>query len=69
MSNPEPDPLDLIWEADGVARELKVNRRRAYHLLSTGEIPAMKVGGRWVVERSELSAFFRSGPRDREPRA
>jgi hypothetical protein len=51
-------PMALIWGAEAIARELGTNRRRAFHLLETGEIPAKKVGGRWVAERNVLAAFF-----------
>jgi len=27
-------------------------------MLKTGQLPAKKVGGRWVVERGKLIAFF-----------
>lgn len=53
--------LDLIWGADAIAAELGCNRRRAYHLLENGEIPAKRVGGKWVVRRDELHAFFENG--------
>jgi hypothetical protein len=32
--------------------------RQTFHLLDKGELPARKIGGRWVVERSKLVAFF-----------
>ncbi len=52
--------FNLIWGASAIALELGTTRRRAFYLLETGEIPARKVGGRWVVECNELRGFFRA---------
>ncbi len=50
--------LDLVWGADEIAKIIGRSARVTFHLLTTGAIPAKKVGGRWVVERSKLIAFF-----------
>jgi hypothetical protein len=47
---------DLIWSAQGVADELKIDVRRAFYLLENKHIPCRKVGGLWVVSRSGLRA-------------
>jgi excisionase family DNA binding protein len=41
---------------DQVAEELATSRAQAYALVRSGELPAIKVGGRgqWRVESSEL---------------
>lgn len=52
------EKLDLVWGADALAQELGVTRRRAFYLLESGELPAKKVAGRWVVERRKLREFF-----------
>lgn len=49
---------ELIWGADAIAAEIGRDPRQVYHLLSSGELPAKKVGGRWVVPRRRLWAFF-----------
>jgi hypothetical protein len=51
-------PLGLIWGADRIAIALGVSERRAFRLLEKGEIPAKKVGGRWVADREALKQFF-----------
>lgn len=56
-SSKAPD-LQLLWGAGAIATELGCDRRRAFYLLEKGEIPAKKVGGKWVVRRDELHAFF-----------
>lgn len=56
---PEAAPsLDLIWGVSAIARIIGRSDRQTFHLLSTSQIPARKVGDRWVIERSKLVAFF-----------
>ncbi len=64
-----------------VAAELNVSDSQVYHMVRSGELPAIKVGGRgqWRVERARLEAYIeqkyaetadwvRSNPlNDREP--
>ncbi len=52
------DKIDLVWGAEGIARVIGRSPRVTFHLLTTGAIPAKKVGGRWVAERGKLIAFF-----------
>jgi len=55
----EKDPkLDLIWEVSDIAKLIGRSARQTFHMLNKGELPAKKVGGRWVAERSKLIAFF-----------
>lgn len=53
---PEPRFLTL----NQVAEELAVSHAQAYALVRTGEIPAIKLGGRgqWRVERDRLEEFI-----------
>ena len=51
-------PLDLIWEVSEIAKLIGRTERQTFHLLNGGQLPAKKVGGRWVAERSKLIAFF-----------
>lgn len=45
---------------EDVAEELSVNMPQVRSLVRSGELPAIKVGGRgvWRVERSELEAYI-----------
>lgn len=43
-----------IWGADGIAAELNISRRKAYHLLYSDLIDASKVGAHWVSTRRRL---------------
>jgi hypothetical protein len=49
---------DLVWGAPGIAVEIGRTERQAIHLLTTGKLPAKKIGGRWVSRRSALRALF-----------
>lgn len=50
--------MDLIWEVSEIAKIIGRTERQTNHLLSSGQVPAKKVGGRWVAERNKLIAFF-----------
>ncbi|MQW38152.1 DNA-binding protein [Sinorhizobium meliloti] len=52
------DSIDLIWGVEAVAKIIGRTERQTFHLLSTGQLPAKKVGGRWVAERGNLLRFF-----------
>ena len=57
----ESKKVDLIWGAKAIADELNVPPRKAFYLLETGAIPALKVRSMWVVERRKLREFFARG--------
>ena len=50
---------DLIWGADAIGEEIDRSPRQTFHMLMRGELPAKKVGGRWVASRQKLREFFR----------
>ena len=52
------DALELIWGAEEIAKLIGRTTRATFHMLDSGELPAKKVGGRWVAERGKLIAFF-----------
>ncbi len=43
-----------------VAEELSVSSSQVYHMVRSGELPAIKVGGRgqWRVERAKLEEYI-----------
>lgn len=49
---------DLVWEAAGIANVISRTERQVLHMLNTGQIPAKKVGGRWVASRAKLIAYL-----------
>lgn len=54
----EEGPLELVWGGEEIAKVIGRTPRVAFMLLEKGELPAKKVGGRWVAERNQLLAFF-----------
>ncbi|WP_042778947.1 DNA-binding protein [Sinorhizobium fredii] len=50
--------MDLIWGAAEIAKLIGRSPRATFHMLDNGELPAKKVGGRWVAERGNLLRFF-----------
>jgi hypothetical protein len=56
MSSTDDD--DIVWEVAEIAKEIKRTARQTYHLLNTGQLPARKVGGRWVGSRKKLRAYL-----------
>jgi len=52
------DTLDLIWGAEAIGKAVGLTERQTKHILSLGEIPGRKIGGRWVVSRRKLREHF-----------
>jgi len=51
--------MDLVWEVAEIAKLIGRSQRSTFHMLSKGDLPARKVGGRWVASKSEIERFFR----------
>ena len=47
-------------QLDDVATELAVSQSQVYHMVRSGELPAIKIGGRgqWRVERAKLEEYI-----------
>jgi excisionase family DNA binding protein len=47
-------------QLEDVAEELAVSQSQVYHMVRSGELPAIKIGGRgqWRVERAKLEAYI-----------
>lgn len=54
----ESKELDLVWEVEAIAKVIKRTNRQTYHMLATGQLPAKKVGGKWVSSRGALMNHF-----------
>ncbi|TPW27797.1 helix-turn-helix domain-containing protein [Martelella alba] len=54
----ENEKLDLVWGAADIAKVIGQSRQVTYNMLSKGELPAKKIGDRWVARRGELDRFF-----------
>ena len=49
---------DLVGGAEDIAAELRMSKRRTYHLLESGALPAFKLGGRWYIRPSTMKKHF-----------
>ncbi|MDG4908442.1 DNA-binding protein [Mesorhizobium sp. WSM4898] len=54
----EPRPIDLVWGAENIGKEINRKPRQTFHMLEQGLLPAKKVGNQWVAERGRLRDFF-----------
>ncbi len=52
-------PARFLQMSD-VAEELSVSMSQVYHMVRSGELPAIKVGGRgqWRIERAKLEEYI-----------
>lgn len=58
MTDQASAPIDLVWGAADIGKEINKKPRQTFHMLETGLLPAKKVGNQWVAERGKLRAFF-----------
>lgn len=58
MMNGEKTEIDLIWGGEEISKVIGRTPRITFALLEKGELPAKKVGGRWVASRQKLIDFF-----------
>ncbi len=50
--------IDLVWEVKYIAKVIGRTERQTFHLLASGQLPARKIGDRWVAERNKLIRFI-----------
>lgn len=62
-----PVPARFVQIAD-VAETLNISARQAYGLVSSGELPAIKVGKSWRVEVAELENYIQRAYADTRTR-
>ncbi|MBO1755578.1 helix-turn-helix domain-containing protein [Allobranchiibius sp. CTAmp26] len=60
-------PARFVQIAD-VAETLNISARQAYGLVSSGELPAIKVGKSWRVEVAELENYIQRAYADTRTR-
>ena len=56
-----PDDVQpRFWNLEAVAKYLSVSVPQVYSLVRSGELPAVKIGGRgvWRVDRHQLDAYL-----------
>jgi hypothetical protein len=54
--------LDLIWGAHAIGKVIGRSTRSTFGLLEKGMLPARKISGRWVIDRSDLIEMFTETP-------
>lgn len=54
MGPQESAEHDLIWTASEIAKVLNLTERQTWYLLERRELPARKIGGKWVASRRAL---------------
>ena len=50
--------IDLIWGMNAIAKVIGRTPRQTYSMLVAGQLPARRVGQRWVAKREALERFF-----------
>jgi len=55
----DPDHDEQLWDAQDVARYLKVSRSWVYHRAESGELPCLKIGGLLRFDPQAIHAFAR----------
>jgi hypothetical protein len=51
-----------LWDAQDLARFLKVSRSWVYHRAEAGELPCLRVGGLLSFDPEAIQAFARGAP-------
>jgi excisionase family DNA binding protein len=67
QSNATPAPVIpitacAVYTVTEVAELLSLSRGSAYSLVRTGEIPALKLGGRWVIPKRRFHTWLDNLP-------
>lgn len=55
------DSMPLVIEVRDVSDTLKIGRNKAYELLATGKLSAIKVGNHYKILRDSFIEFLKSG--------
>ena len=53
------DTMPLVLEVSDISDPLKIGRNKAYELVNTGEIKAVKIGNHYKVLRESFIEFLR----------
>tara|TARA_R110002020_G_scaffold15142_3_gene53777 strand:+ start:614 stop:805 length:192 start_codon:yes stop_codon:yes gene_type:complete len=58
MTNEHKGSFDLVWGVGAIAKLIGRTHAATYHMCANGELPAKRVGRRWVAKREALERFF-----------
>lgn len=53
------DSMPLVLEVSDIADTLKIGKNKAYELINSGEIKAVKIGNHYKILRESFIAFLR----------
>lgn len=59
ITNADSEPTATLWDAQDVARFLKVSRSWVYHRAEAGELPCLRIGGLLRFDPQAIHAFAR----------
>ena len=54
VDTPDGNRNDLVWGARAIGSVINRETRQTFGLLESKQLPAKKVGGRWVASRQRL---------------
>lgn len=49
-----PSTEDIVWEVKNIAKVIGRTESQTFHMLSSGHLPAKKIGEKWVASRRKL---------------
>lgn len=61
MSESEKNELERMFTVADVQRYLSVTRETVYAWIKNTDIPAIRVGKRWMFDQKELEKWVKSG--------
>ena len=59
MTKNMEEPHDLVWGIKAIAKVIGRSERQTYSMCDAGQLPARRVGQRWVAKREALERFFK----------
>ncbi|MGD9529308.1 MAG: helix-turn-helix domain-containing protein [Dehalococcoidia bacterium] len=57
MSVNQPGPAPTFYDVQGVAQMFKMSRMTVYRAIQSGELPAVRIRGRWLVPARVIDAL------------
>lgn len=61
MSNEKKQDIEPYMTVNDVCRYLKITNESLYSWIKRSDIPAHRVGKRWLFDKAELDAWIKSG--------
>ena len=55
------ETMPMVIEVSDIADTLNIGRNKAYELINSGAIPALKVGHQYRIPRDSFIKFIKSG--------